>query len=86
MSIKIILIVLFIMNFVVSFSIANRDDIDVKQKIYQILLVWALPIIGALGLFVFYKSQDEKIKPRLTEFGGGTSNSSAGSHGGGDGG
>ena len=86
MNIKIILLLLFIINFSVSFLVATRDDLEIKQKFYQIIFIWLFPVVGAFSLFFFYKTQDAEIKSNLSEFGGGTSGGIGASPEGGDGG
>ncbi len=79
------LVFLLTINCWVSFFVSRRDDLEIKQKLYQIILIWILPIIGAFGLFIFYKTQDKKAEPFAREFGGGTSEGIGGSSGGNDG-
>ncbi len=52
------LTVLIILNFVVSLYILTRDDLDFFQKIVQIIMIWLIPFIGAIGLWSFNRSHD----------------------------
>ncbi|MGH1428612.1 MAG: hypothetical protein ACRBEE_11785 [Arenicella sp.] len=82
---KIMLVFLLIINCWVSLLVSRRDDLEIKQKLYQIIFIWILPVIGAFGLFFFYKTQDSKAELFAREFGGGTSEGIGGSSGGNDG-
>ena len=83
---KIILTILLILNLIVSIFLAKRDDLEFHQKLCQIIVVWIIPFFGAIGLYLFYRTQDQKAKSYIGEFGGGPGNGSVGSPGGGDGG
>ena len=52
------LIAVFLLNLYVSIFIAKRDDLEQFQKTAQIILVWLIPIIAAIGLWVFHRSND----------------------------
>lgn len=70
------LIVLCILNIAVSFFLSRRDDLETVQKIAQTIIVWLIPFLGAVGLWLFNRSQDaETSKPQKGEFGGGSANS-----------
>tara|TARA_R110000868_G_scaffold8038_16_gene41689 strand:+ start:1102 stop:1353 length:252 start_codon:yes stop_codon:yes gene_type:complete len=58
---QITLIFLLLFNVVINFIIIKRDDFEVTQKIGQIIAVWLFPIIGATGIWLFYKSIDKPI-------------------------
>ncbi|MFC3204394.1 hypothetical protein ACFOEW_21530 [Alteromonas oceani] len=68
------LAVYVIISLAVSVFLIRRDDLTKAQKVLQIILAWLVPIIGALGLWQFNKSQDEPIS-RNKDFGGGASSS-----------
>lgn len=56
---------LILVNFMISLIISKRDDFDTSQKVAQIALVWLLPLIGAVGIWLLYKSIDKPIsKPK----------------------
>ncbi len=54
-----LLIVLCLLNLFVSVFIAKRDDLERFQKIAQIIIVWLIPVIGAIGLWSFNRSNDD---------------------------
>ena len=72
--IKISLGILIALNIAVSIFIAKRDDLDSFQKKTQIFMVWLIPFIGAIGLWFFNKSHDEKHS-KEQPFGGGEQSS-----------
>ena len=77
----IVLLSLCILNCLVSISLARRDDLDITQKIAQIVVVWIIPFIGAAGLWIFHRSQDLPVKKDRRAFGGGPNDSIGGSAG-----
>ncbi|MBA6358145.1 MULTISPECIES: hypothetical protein [unclassified Colwellia] len=67
------LIVIFSLNIFVSIFLAKRDDLERFQKIAQIILVWLIPIVGAICLWLFNKSNDDNNNtPEGRKFGGGS--------------
>ena len=67
--------ILFILNVVVSIYLYKRDDLESFQKKAQIVVVWLIPFVGAIALWLFNRSQDDDNKPGGSSFGGGSSNS-----------
>ena len=51
--------ILILLNLRVSYIVLKRDDLEVFQKSTQVIMIWFLPFISALGLWAFYRSQDE---------------------------
>lgn len=69
----IIVVIVIALNLFVSVYLAKRDDLNRFQKVAQILIVWLVPLVGALGLWQFHRSQDnESIQAHKRTFGGGT--------------
>jgi len=66
----IIFAVLALINLVVSIYLGKRDDLEPFQKGAQIFLVWLVPLFAAIGLWLFYRSQDAPIGS-IKPFGGG---------------
>ncbi|MDM7861646.1 hypothetical protein QTP81_13680 [Alteromonas sp. ASW11-36] len=67
---------LFIINLYVSVFLCRRDDLERIQKGLQVLIVWLIPLLGAVGLWLFYKNEDDdKNKPDKHSFGGGSNDS-----------
>jgi hypothetical protein len=48
---------LSVANFVVSVAVARSHYYSSRQKVVQVLLVWALPLLGAVAVGVFLYSQ-----------------------------
>lgn len=75
--ISIILIVSCLLNLTVSIFLIQREDMETTQRVVQILIVWLIPFLGALGLYLFHKSQDDYVNiPFKGKFGGGDNGSS----------
>ena len=53
--------VLLVINVFISTFIAKRDDLEKSQKIAQIIMLWLIPYFGAIGLYVFHKSNDKPV-------------------------
>lgn len=65
---------LILINICASYICTTRRYSEVPQKIFQILLVWLVPIIGAVSLLVFHWNEKHpKSNPK--EFGSGANNS-----------
>lgn len=67
--------ILFILNIVVSIYLYKRNDLESFQKKVQIVVVWLIPFVGAIALWLFNRSQDDDNKPAGGAFDGGSSNS-----------
>ncbi len=77
-----ILLSLVVLNLSVSILIVRRPDLDSFQKVAQIAMVWVIPVIAAIGLWLFHRSNDDD-NPGGGPIGGGP-NDSIGVHVGGD--
>ncbi|MBB1385366.1 hypothetical protein H5119_07435 [Pseudoalteromonas sp. SG45-5] len=66
--------VIALLNVIVSEFLVKRDDLEVFQKAAQILLVWLIPLFAAIGLWLFYRTQDRRVNVPKS-FGGGAGNS-----------
>lgn len=73
---------LVVLNLSVSILIVRRSDLDLIQKAAQIAMVWIIPVIAAIGLWLFHRSNDDN-NPGGGPIGGGP-NDSIGVHAGGD--
>jgi len=72
--------VLVILNLVVSIYLLKRNDLEQFQKVAQIIVVWLIPYAGAIGLWLFNRSQDDNDnKPDKGMFGGGSATGSSSS-------
>ena len=74
------LICVVVLNIGVSVFISKRDDLESQQKLFQIILIWLIPLVAAIGLLFFNLSHDKDLKPMHKEFGGGTTCGNGGSH------
>ena len=45
-------------NILVSIFIARRSDLDSFQKCAQVTMVWLIPLIAAIGLWLLHRSND----------------------------
>jgi hypothetical protein len=78
---EIVLLVLCALNILVSLLLLFRDDLEGIQKIAQIVIVWVIPFLGGIGLWLFHRSQDLPVKSSKGSFGGGPSDNTGGSAG-----
>jgi uncharacterized membrane protein YqjE len=58
-TLYVLLIGLCLLNLFVSVFIAKRDDLERFQKIAQIIIVWLIPVIGAIVMWAFNRSNDD---------------------------
>ena len=70
----VVLAILFILNTSISVFLMKRDDLDTFQKGAQMLLVWLVPFLAAIGVWLLNRSQDIQVTQDKT-FGGGVSDS-----------
>ncbi|MEC7826482.1 MAG: hypothetical protein VYD12_18215 [Pseudomonadota bacterium] len=70
----VVLAILFILNTSVSVFLMKRDDLNTFQKGAQMLLVWLVPFLAAIGVWLLNRSQDIQAT-RAKTFGGGVSDS-----------
>lgn len=71
--IEIIALSIVLLNIVVTIFLVVRKDLERTQKIFQIIIVWLLPYIGAIGLWLFNRSHDKETGVEPKPFGGGSS-------------
>ena len=55
-----IIAVVGVLNLMVSIYIARRGDLEPFQKKAQIILIWLIPLIAAIGIWLYYRSQDDR--------------------------
>lgn len=67
--------ILIIANLFVSVALSRNDVLDRFQKVVQILIVWVIPFLGAIGLWIFHLSQGEDNSSSGGSFGGGHNDS-----------
>jgi hypothetical protein len=53
---------LLIVNVLASIFIIRRDDLVRFQVITQVVIVWVIPFIGAIAIWLFHKNNDEPIE------------------------
>jgi Mn2+/Fe2+ NRAMP family transporter len=70
----VVMAILFILNASVSVFLMKRDDLNTFQKGAQMLLVWLVPFLAAIGVWLLNRSQDIQATRDKT-FGGGVSDS-----------
>ena len=70
----VVMAILFILNASVSVFLMKRDDLDTFQKGAQMLLVWLVPFLAAIGVWLLNRSQDIQAT-RAKNLGGGVSDS-----------
>ena len=65
--------VLLLLNCLVSLRIRFAKTITTSQKLVQTAIVWVLPFIGAILVYLVHKSDAEPRGPAEPPFGGGAS-------------
>ena len=60
-----------LVSVLVTLYVRKSEDQAKKQKIAQVIIVWAIPIIGALVVYFILKSLNEPITEDKPKFGGG---------------
>ena len=58
------IVVLIIINIYVSFRLLKCDSLEVFQKGAQTIVIWLIPIIGAIIIYSFVSSYDKPNPPR----------------------
>lgn len=71
----IILGVALLLNILVSVYLLKNDELEPFQKGAQIFIVWLVPFLAAIGLWMFHRNDEIEAKNRK-EFGGGARDSS----------
>jgi hypothetical protein len=79
----IIIVAVIALNVVVSIFIATRDDLENAQKWIQAGVVWVVPFLGAIGIYLVLRSFVQPFEKAKPEFGGGAIDSGHVSSGGG---
>ncbi|WP_153915974.1 hypothetical protein [Shewanella sp. TC10] len=64
------LAIIILINLAASIYLVKRDDLEQFQKVAQIILVWLIPLVAAVGLWAFNRSQDMPVSSSKS-FGGG---------------
>ena len=81
-TVEITLLILCLLNSFMSFYLYTRQDFDKVQKLSQIVIVWILPLLGAVSLWIFHSSQNKPIVSMERGIGGGPVEGSGGFEGG----
>jgi hypothetical protein len=62
---------LLVVNCFVSIIVLRDSGITAVQKLLQLLVIWALPLLGAVVVYLVHGSDDEPRGPAEPPFGGG---------------
>lgn len=54
-----VVLAILVLNVFASVYIARRNDLDTFQKTAQVVIVWLIPFIAAIGLWVFHRGNDD---------------------------
>ena len=78
--------ILLIINLIVTYKLLKDEYYEKKQKIIQLFIIWLLPILGAILVYLFLNKEKENNKKN--QYSGGIDpgyyDSGGGSSGGGD--
>jgi paraquat-inducible protein B len=55
---------LVVINLVASISVVRRGDLKTIQKVLQILIIWLVPLIAAIGFWLYNKKNDNPLPPK----------------------
>lgn len=58
------IVILILSNSYVSYRVLKSDSFEAFQKVTQLLIVWLIPIIGAIVVFAFISSDEKPNRPR----------------------
>lgn len=65
----------FVLSVLATVFVVRNDEFDNAQKATQTILVWIIPMVGAVAILLIHRSLNEPSK-RKKAFGGGSSASS----------
>ena len=69
---EIFILTVILLNITVSIFLVRRSDLDTIQKVSQIIIVWLIPIVAAIGLWLLNRNHDDKKETVESKaFGGG---------------
>ena len=71
MDLGIVVLIAVLLNIAASVFLARRKDLDKTQKTFQIVIVWLIPFLAAIGLWLLNRSHDDKTGAEPKAFGGG---------------
>ena len=74
-TIYILIALALMLNCYAIYMAAKRDDYTRLQKCVHIAVILYIPLLGAIGFIVFYRSLDVPVTKLKQEFGGGSSDS-----------
>jgi hypothetical protein len=69
---------LLLLDIFVSLQLLMARDLTNTQKSVQVLIVWLIPLFGAVGIFLMRRSDREPRGPNEPPFGGGANDGMAG--------
>jgi paraquat-inducible protein B len=55
---------LVVINLVASISVVRRGDLETIHKVLQILIIWLVPLIAAIGFWLYNNKNDEPLPPK----------------------
>ena len=69
--VMIVVVAVFLLNALVCVFLLRRKDLDRFQKSAQIVIVWLVPVVGALVFWFISRAHDQPVAPQNRPFGGG---------------
>ncbi|GLX76714.1 hypothetical protein tinsulaeT_00540 [Thalassotalea insulae] len=69
-SVIILISILVIINIAVSLFLFRRDDLEKFQKVGQTIVVWLIPFVGAVIMWVFNRNQEVHVSKQKRPLGG----------------
>lgn len=77
----IILVILVALNLAATRAILKDDFSERRQRIYQLIIVWALPIVGALVVLAVHRAPEKPSRTYRDEPDAGDDFGASGRHG-----
>jgi len=73
------LVICVLINCISTWKIDKSSSFNDQQKIYQLMIVWLIPLVGSILILLLLKSFNDA--PRASSlFGGGSNDGSSGMH------
>ncbi len=52
--------ILLIVNFLLTYKVIKKNNYNQKQKNIQLFIIWLIPIMGALIIYILLKREEDK--------------------------
>lgn len=66
--IYLVIIYIVIFNFVTTYRLIKTDMYDTIQKIFQTIIIWLLPLLGAAGITSFLNDEPIVLSEKMSKY------------------